>query len=82
MLITDGVSSEPGFDPEGEALAAARVAKTDGTFIIPVFISPDNDWNARVFMSQLSSDGKVFDVTDFESLSSLKDSLITQVSCS
>ena len=82
MLITDGVSSEPGFDPEGEALAAARVAKTDGTLIIPVFISPDNDWNARVFMSQLSSDGKVFDVTDFESLSSLKDSLITQVSCS
>ena len=82
MLITDGVSSEPGFDPEGEALAAARVAKTDGTFIIPVFISPYNDVTALSFMSQLSSDGKVFDVTDFDSLSSLQDSLITQVSCS
>ena len=82
MLITDGVSSEPGFDPEGEALAAARLAKSDGTFIIPVFISPYNDVSAFSFMSQLSSDGKVFDVTDFDSLSSLQDSLITQVSCS
>mmetsp|Transcript_4144 Transcript_4144/g.9394 ORF Transcript_4144/g.9394 Transcript_4144/m.9394 type:complete len:870 (-) Transcript_4144:132-2741(-) len=82
MLVTDGVSSEPGFDPEGAAEAAATSAKSDGTFIIPVFISPNNDWSALSFMRRLSSDGEVFDVTDFDSLNSLQDRLINQVSCS
>jgi len=80
MLITDGVSSEPN-DPEGYAEAAATAAKFDGTFIIPVFISPNNDWSALSFMMRLSSDGKVFDVTDFDSLNSLQDRLVDQVSC-
>lgn len=82
MLITDGVSSEPGYDPEGAAESAALSAKADGTFIIPVFISPYNDWSALAFMRRLSSDGKVFDVTDFDSLNSLQGRLIDQVSCS
>mmetsp|Transcript_34837 Transcript_34837/g.61210 ORF Transcript_34837/g.61210 Transcript_34837/m.61210 type:complete len:920 (+) Transcript_34837:76-2835(+) len=82
MLITDGVSSEPEFDPEGAAETAAVSAKNDGTFIIPVFISPRNDWSALAFMRRLSSDGKVFDVTDFDSLNSLQDRLVDQVSCS
>jgi len=82
MLITDGVSSEPGIDPEGAAERAARAAKLDGTFIIPIFISTDNDRSALAFMRRLSSDGKVFDVTDFASLDKLQDSLVNQVSCS
>lgn len=82
MLITDGVSSEPGLDPEGAAEAAASSAKRDGTFIIPIFISPRNDLSALAFMRRLSSDGKVFDVTDFGSLDRLQDSLVNQVSCS
>lgn len=83
MLVTDGVSSEPGFDPEGAAERAASVAKSAGTFIIPVFISPNgNDPSALAFMRRLSSDGKVFDVTDFGSLTSLQDRLVDQVSCS
>jgi len=83
MLITDGISSEPFWDPEGEAEEAATSAKSDGTFIIPIFISPyANDWSALAFMSRLSSDGKVFDVTDFESLNGLQDRLVDQVSCS
>mmetsp|Transcript_35757 Transcript_35757/g.60966 ORF Transcript_35757/g.60966 Transcript_35757/m.60966 type:complete len:752 (+) Transcript_35757:58-2313(+) len=81
MLVTDGESSEPDYDPEGAALAAASSAKYDGTFIIPVFISPDNDWDAFAFMRKLSSDGKVFDVTDFGSLNMLQDRLVDQVSC-
>jgi hypothetical protein len=82
MLITDGLSSVPEFDPEGAAEAAATEAKSDGSFIIPVFISPDNDLSALEFMSRLSSDGIVFDVSDFDTLSSLQDKLIDQVSCS
>lgn len=82
MLVTDGVSSEPDYDPEGAAELAATSAKLDGTFIIPVFISPNNDWTALAFMRRISSDGKVFDVTDFDSLNSLQARLVDQVSCS
>ena len=82
MLITDGVPSKPEYDPEGAAEAAARTVKTEDTFIIPVFISSFYDEDALAFMSRLSSDGKVFDVTDFTSLNSLQDSLVDQVSCS
>lgn len=83
MLITDGVSSEPGFDPQGAAVAAALRAKSDGTFVVPVFISPNgNDSISLSFMRRLSSDGKVFDVSDFDSLNNLQDRLIDQVSCS
>lgn len=82
MLITDGLSSVPEFDPESAAEAAATNAKSDGSFIIPVFISPDNDLSALEFMSRLSSDGIVFDVTNFDTLTSLQDRLIDQVSCS
>lgn len=82
MLITDGVSSEPNVDPEGAAETAARLVKNDETFITPVFISPENDWSALSFMKRLSSDGRVFDVTDFGSLNSLQQTLVDQVSCS
>lgn len=82
MLITDGVPSEPDVNPEGAAETAARLVKNDETFITPVFISPKNDWSALSFMKRLSSDGRVFDVTDFGSLNSLQQTLVDQVSCS
>lgn len=83
MLITDGVPTTPENDPEGAALTEAMQAKEDGVFIIPVFISPRYDANAFSFMSELSSarDGEVFDVVDYESLDTLKDRLLEEVSC-
>ena len=60
----------------------APYPKYGGSFIIPVFILPDNDLSALEFMSQLSLDGIVFDVTDLDTLSSLQGRLIDQVSCS
>lgn len=83
MLITDGVPTTPENDPEGAALTEAMKAKEDGVFIIPVFISPRYDANAFSFMSELSSarGGEVFDVVDYESLDTLKDRLLEEVSC-
>mmetsp|Transcript_15800 Transcript_15800/g.36401 ORF Transcript_15800/g.36401 Transcript_15800/m.36401 type:complete len:657 (+) Transcript_15800:52-2022(+) len=84
LVVTDGVSTAPdGVDPESAAEEAAMQAQfLDDAFIIPVFISPFNDFDALSFMSRLSSDGQVFDVTDFESLASLEERLVEQVSCS
>lgn len=83
VVVTDGVPSQPDFDPDGAALRAATLAKNDGAFIIPVFISPNNnDWSAYDFMRSISSDMKVFDVTDFGKLDGLQDQLVNQVSCS
>jgi von Willebrand factor type A domain len=80
MLITDGEPTAPEDDPEGAAISAASQAKNDGIFIIPIFISPTYTFDP--FMSALSSDGKVFDVTSFDELLSLQESLVNQVSCS
>mmetsp|Transcript_23173 Transcript_23173/g.48952 ORF Transcript_23173/g.48952 Transcript_23173/m.48952 type:complete len:965 (-) Transcript_23173:77-2971(-) len=81
IIITDGVSTLPMVDPSGSALAAADAAKSAGTFVIPVFISPTYDGDKIGFMSDLSSKGEVFDVSDFESLSTIEDMLVNQVSC-
>ena len=81
VLITDGVSTEPADDPEGAAKAAATSAKNDGVFILPIFISSDNDWSAQSFMRSLSSNGNTY-VADFGSLNTLLDQLAYQVSCS
>ncbi|KAL7522406.1 hypothetical protein ACHAWX_007092 [Stephanocyclus meneghinianus] len=82
MLITDGLPATTSPDPVIVAQEEADNAKSNGTIIIPVFISEYNDAYALAFMSSLSSDGEVFDVTGFASLDTLKDSLIEQVSCS
>jgi len=83
MLITDGVPTTPENDPEGAAMSEAIKAKEEnGVFIIPVFISPRYDEDALSFMRGLSSDDKVFDVVDYESLETLKDRLLEEVSCS
>ena len=81
VLVTDGAPTVPEADPEGAAAAAARHAEEDGIAIVPVFIAPDNDAAARAFMRRLSSDGTVFDATDFGGLNALRDRLVTQVSC-
>ena len=88
LLVTDGVPTVGSVAAdvaaaEGAAEAAATSAKSAGTHIIPVFISPNgNDVSALNYMRRLSSDGKVFDVFDFASLNSLQDRLIDEVSCS
>lgn len=83
VLITDGKPTTPDNDPLGAALSQARKAEEEnGMFIIPVFISPKYDGDALSFMRGLSSNDKVFDVVDFESLNTLKDRLLKEVSCS
>ena len=86
MLITDGLPSVtypfPGISPEIVAEEEAAIAKRDGTVIIPIFIADDYNAYAESFMSSLSSDGQFFDVTGFQSLDTLKDRLVEQVSCS
>ena len=82
MLITDGEPTAPAENPEVAATMAAAQAKNDGILIIPIFISPFYDANALSFMRGLSSDDKVFDVTDFDGLLNLQEALVNQVSCS
>lgn len=81
MLITDGEPTAPE-NAEAAATAAAAQAKSDGILIIPIFISPYYDANALTFMRGLSSDDKVFDVSDFDGLLNLQEALVNQVSCS
>ncbi|KAL7540437.1 hypothetical protein ACHAXR_010107 [Thalassiosira sp. AJA248-18] len=82
LLVTDGVSTWPEGNPEGTAEVAAMLAKEDEIVIIPIFISAKYDEDDLAFMRRLSSNDKVFDVTDFESLNSLQESLVNTVSCS
>lgn len=82
VLVTDGLSTEPEGEAADAAEAAAGRAKAAGTLVTPVFIDRENDEDARSFMGRISSDGRVFDVTDFGSLDSLRDQLVEQVSCS
>lgn len=82
MLITDGDPSVPKItSPEAVARRAARKAKAAGTFIIPVMIAQALNTNTWQYMKDISSDGTVFNVSDFSSLDMLQETLITQVSC-
>lgn len=83
LVITDGMPSVPDNQPQKVAETAATNAKGAGTFIIPVLIQ-DSEFapeTALAFMENISSDGSVFDVLDFEGLNSIQDSLLTQISC-
>lgn len=82
MLVTDGESTVPPNNAAGAAEDAADDAKADGSLIIPVFISTNNDKDALKFMERISSDGTVGYVTDFDALSTLQEGLIYQVLCS
>jgi hypothetical protein len=65
------------FSPEAEAEAAAEEAKSEGIYIIPLMIKQD----VSPYLQGISSDGIVFDATDFDDLSSLRETLLAQVEC-
>lgn len=77
LLITDGSPSEPVFSPEAEAEAAAEEAKSEGIYIIPLMIKQE----ISLYLQRLSSDGIVFDASDFDDLPSLRETLLAQVEC-
>lgn len=79
LLITDGVPTQPA-DPQRAGIMAAADAKNDGHQILPVFISNTYDLAAHEYMSTMSSDGRVWDVSDFEGLNQLIANL-TSVLC-
>jgi len=81
LVITDGISTLPKPDPVGVAEAAATVVKEEGVAIVPVFISDKRDPEAIAFMRRISTTGAAFDVTDFDSLDSIKDSLVDELAC-
>jgi Mg-chelatase subunit ChlD len=77
LLITDGSPSVPEGSPEAEAEAAAEEAKSEGIFIIPVMIKQE----VSAYLQRISSDGTVFDASDFVDLASLQETLLAQVEC-
>lgn len=84
VLITDGSPTSPYEDPKTKAQDAATDAKAAGTFIAPVLISPRFDFftsDRLEFMKNISSDGNVLNVDNFDGLYDLKESLIGQILC-
>ncbi len=83
LLITDGSPSSPVFSPDAEAIAeaeaeaAAEKAKSEGIYIIPLMIKQE----VSPYLQRLSSDGIVFDASDFDDLPSLRETLLAQVEC-
>lgn len=84
ILITDKIPSEPQNAPEGSpqeaAQEAASQAKDDGTFIIPVMMQASGDISVA-YLRELGSDGLLFGLTNFGLLSSLRNTLLEQISC-
>lgn len=67
LLLTDGETGTPDYVPEGSAESGATSVKNEGTYIYPIFISPDPPdirENTIFMLSRISSIGKVFDFTD------------------
>ena len=85
LLITDGDPSEPRGSPQADAEVAAATAKAAyDAFIIPVMIIPQFTTlvpEPLVYLSGISGDGTVFDVSDFDVLDSLQDRLLAKMSC-
>lgn len=81
VIVTDGIPIVPKPDPEGAATAAAALAKKEGVSIIPLFISDSKDPDAIRFMRSLSSNDQIFDVSDFNGLENVRESLENQVAC-
>ncbi len=77
LLITDGSPSEPDGLSEFAAEMAAAEAKSGKIFIIPVMIKQ----LLHAYLQRISSDGTIFDASDFDVLDSLKDKLVAHVSC-
>jgi len=85
LLITDDLPSEPRGAPQEDAERAANAAKSDGIFIVPVMVIAPQFTNILQapleYLQGISSDGAVFDVSDFGVLNSLRFALLAQVSC-
>ncbi|KAL7537993.1 hypothetical protein ACHAXR_008198 [Thalassiosira sp. AJA248-18] len=83
LLITDGDPSEPEGTPLWDAQVAATQAKSEGAFIIPLHISQSSSLvpETASYLQSISSDGLVFDVSEFAALGSLEDRLLAQISC-
>lgn len=81
LLITDGYPSEPKNMPKESAEVAATEAKSDGVFIIPIAIQLQFSPEPTPYLQSISSDGTVFDVSDFDLLDDIEEDLFAQVSC-
>lgn len=87
LLITDGDPSEPGWPnqnaPAIAAEFAATQAKQEGSFIIPVKISHQLSVipPTTEYLEGISSDGSVFDTSDFSMLNNLGGLMVGQVLC-
>ncbi len=81
LLITDGYPSEPKNMPRESAEVAATEAKSDGVFIIPIAIQLQFSPEPTPYLQSISSDGTVFDVSDFDLLDDIEEDLFAQVSC-
>ena len=79
LLVTDGIHTQPA-NPQSAGIMSAADAKNDGHQILPVFISNTYEREAHEYMSTLSSDGRVWDVSDFAGLNQLIAGL-TSVMC-
>ncbi|KAL7538655.1 hypothetical protein ACHAWF_006162 [Thalassiosira exigua] len=81
LLITDGMPSDPrDGSPRAAAEEAAAAAKAEGTLITPVMIAPFSP-EPITYLSGISSNGVVFDVSDFTVLDDLRENLLVQISC-
>jgi len=85
LLITDGDPTAPPGSPWDDAVEAAAEAKAEGMSIIPVMIVPEivTQLNPDTveYLKEISSDGSMFEASDFSVLGSLQESLLAQVSC-
>jgi len=79
-LVTDGVATRPEADPYGAASVAASTAKEEGTVILPVYISAENQGD-MTYMEGLSSDGTVTYLNNFSELQQLVHLLAPQIAC-
>lgn len=81
LLITDGDPSLPELAAKEAASQAAAEAKEAGTLIISVMISSLFKPATLDYMREISSHGAVFNVSGFQDLASLQQSLLEEVSC-
>lgn len=88
MLITDGQTGMPPDSSDESAELAANSAEGDGSVVVPVLVSPDppdTNENAIPLMERISSDGRLFDFTEYttgvSSALVLREELLDHLSC-
>lgn len=90
MLVTDGESTKPYSKSvaKDRAERAATRAQSEGSFIIPIFISNSGNNNDVIeFMKGLSGgknnpEGFVYSVGNFDALTGLIDGMVNNIACS